>query len=134
MPTVNSLTPTGRPPHARSRVRGRRCPPSRRVARTAVARPSGRRPRCAGCFPQCDPSGPSLRRGPHVGLSSSFNVISFAGPGAMDVVYLETPFTRLWIEGGEGAASHNEPYETITARCSNEGDSLSFLQRLRKEL
>ncbi|GAA2258305.1 hypothetical protein GCM10010145_28330 [Streptomyces ruber] len=52
----------------------------------------------------------------------------------MDVVYLETPFTRLWIEGGEGAASHNEPYETITARCSNEGDSLSFLQRLRKEL
>ncbi|GHI07936.1 DNA-binding protein [Streptomyces cellostaticus] len=71
--------------------------------------------------------------GPHRGLNSSFNIISFAEPGAMDVVYLEIPFTRLWIEGGEGTAAHDELFET-TAGCSlSEQDSVSLIHRLRKE-
>nr|WP_146608177.1 Scr1 family TA system antitoxin-like transcriptional regulator [Streptomyces sp. NTH33] len=49
--------------------------------------------------------------GPHVGPSSAFNVISFAEPKALDVVYLEIPFTRLWIEGGDGAAAHDKLFE-----------------------
>lgn len=72
--------------------------------------------------------------GPHVGLNSAFNVISFAEPGAMDVVYLEIPFTRLWIEGGEGAAAHDELFETIAARSLSERDSVLLLHRLRKEI
>ncbi|MGW0820079.1 helix-turn-helix domain-containing protein [Streptomyces sp. NPDC002845] len=72
--------------------------------------------------------------GPHRGLNSSFNIISFADPGAMDVVYLEIPFTRLWIEGGEGAAAHDELFETIAESSLNERDSVSLLHRLRKEL
>lgn len=72
--------------------------------------------------------------GPHVGLNSAFNIISFAEPGAMDVVYLEIPFTRLWIEGGDSAAAHDELFETIAARSLSERESALFLNRLRKEL
>ncbi|MFD7705794.1 helix-turn-helix domain-containing protein [Streptomyces sp. NPDC059786] len=74
-----------------------------------------------------------LDAGPHHGLSSSFNIISFAEPGAMDVVYLENSFTRRWIEGGEGAAAHEELFETIAARSLSESDSRSLLHRIRKE-
>lgn len=72
--------------------------------------------------------------GPHDGLSSSYNIISFAEPGAMDVAYLEIPFTRLWIEGGEGAAAYDAQFEMIATRSLDEDSSVSFLHRLRKEL
>ncbi|RZB15330.1 XRE family transcriptional regulator [Streptomyces sp. F001] len=72
--------------------------------------------------------------GPHQGLNGSFNIISFAEPGAMDVVYSESPFTQTWVEGGEGAASYDELFETIAGRSLSEQDTLSFLHTLRKEL
>ncbi|GAA0923381.1 Scr1 family TA system antitoxin-like transcriptional regulator [Streptomyces thermoalcalitolerans] len=72
--------------------------------------------------------------GPHVGLSSAFNVISFAEPGAMDVVYLEIPFTRLWIEGGDKAAAHDKLFESLAERSLGERESVLLLHRLRKGL
>jgi transcriptional regulator with XRE-family HTH domain len=72
--------------------------------------------------------------GPHQGLNSPFNIISFAEPGAMDVVYSESAFTQTWVEGGEGAASYDELFETIAERSLSEQDTLSFLHNLRKEL
>ncbi|MEU3344308.1 helix-turn-helix transcriptional regulator [Streptomyces sp. NPDC006700] len=71
--------------------------------------------------------------GPHVGLSSAFNVISFAEPGAMDVVYLEIPFTRLWIEGGDRTAAHDELFEALAERSLSEHDSALLLHRLHKD-
>ncbi|WP_431044581.1 helix-turn-helix domain-containing protein [Streptomyces sp. P1-3] len=72
--------------------------------------------------------------GSHPQMDSAFNIMSFAEPGAMDVVYMEVPFTRLWIEGGEGAAQHVELFETIARQALSEGDSQAFIKRISEEL
>ncbi|MEU9152359.1 Scr1 family TA system antitoxin-like transcriptional regulator [Streptomyces sp. NPDC048417] len=53
-------------------------------------------------------------RGTHPGLNGSFNIMSFAESGAMDVVYVEAPFAQRWVEGGNGAAAYDELFEMIT--------------------
>ncbi|RNG27467.1 XRE family transcriptional regulator [Streptomyces botrytidirepellens] len=68
------------------------------------------------------------------GMNCTFNVISFGEPGAMDVVYMEVPFSQLWIEGGEAAAQHDELFERIARRALNEHDSLELISRLSGEL
>ncbi|MGA4842078.1 helix-turn-helix domain-containing protein [Streptomyces sp. G45] len=70
----------------------------------------------------------------HNGLDGPFNIISFAEPGAMDVVYREMPFSQMWIEGGEGAAQHVELFERIAQSALSESDSLAFICDLSKEL
>jgi hypothetical protein len=72
--------------------------------------------------------------GTHPGLTGSFNIMSFAEPGAMDVVYVEAPFVERWVEGGEFAAAYDELFETITERSLSERESVSFLHELRKRL
>ncbi|MFD0308389.1 helix-turn-helix domain-containing protein [Streptomyces sp. NPDC127119] len=72
--------------------------------------------------------------GTHPGLVGSFNIISFAAPGAMDIVYVEAPFVERWVEGGEAAAAYDELFERITERALDEGESVAFLHQLRKEL
>ncbi|MFE7276658.1 helix-turn-helix domain-containing protein [Streptomyces sp. NPDC057623] len=72
--------------------------------------------------------------GTHSGLNGSFNIISFAAPGAMDVVYVEAPFAQRWVEGGQGAAAYDELFEKITERSLDERESVAFLHTLRKEL
>ncbi|MGW0757929.1 helix-turn-helix domain-containing protein [Streptomyces sp. NPDC002814] len=72
--------------------------------------------------------------GTHLGLNGSFNIISFAEPGAMDIVYTEAPFSQRWIEGGVGAAAYDELFEMIADRALDVQESASFLRRLRKEL
>ncbi|WP_150134368.1 Scr1 family TA system antitoxin-like transcriptional regulator [Streptomyces hyaluromycini] len=72
--------------------------------------------------------------GTHSGLNGSFNVISFAAPGAMDVVYVEAPFAQRWVEGGQGAAAYDELFEKVAACALDEQESVSFLHKLRKEL
>lgn len=74
-----------------------------------------------------------FRAGPHTGLNGSFNIISFAEPGAMDVVYVEIPYTRLWIEGGPRAAAHDELFETLAGRSLDERESVLLLRRLHKD-
>ncbi|MFI6543931.1 helix-turn-helix domain-containing protein [Streptomyces prunicolor] len=72
--------------------------------------------------------------GTHPGLNGSFNIMSFAEPGAMDVVYVESPFVERWVEGGEFAAAYAELFEKITERSLSERESISFLHELRKRL
>ncbi len=69
-----------------------------------------------------------------VGLNCPITVLSFAELGAMDVVYMEVPFTQLWIEGGEGAAKHSELFEAIARRSLDESHSLAFIRDLVKDL
>ncbi|MGP2438683.1 helix-turn-helix domain-containing protein [Streptomyces sp. JW3] len=71
--------------------------------------------------------------GTHFGLNGPFNVISFAEPGAMDVVYVEAPFAQRWVEGGGEAAAYDELFELITERSLGERESVTLLHRLRKE-
>lgn len=72
--------------------------------------------------------------GTHPGLNGSFNIISFAAPGAMDVVYLDAHFTQHWVEGGEATAAYDELFEKIAEHALDERESVSFLHKLRKEL
>lgn len=72
--------------------------------------------------------------GTHPGLNGSFNIMSFAQPGAMDVVYVEAPFVERWVEGGEFAAAYADLFEKITERSLGERESISFLHELRKRL
>ncbi|MEU6090393.1 helix-turn-helix transcriptional regulator [Streptomyces sp. NPDC047085] len=72
--------------------------------------------------------------GTHAALNGSFNIISFASPGAMDVVYVEGPLAERWVEGGDGAAAYDELFEKIAELALDEQESVSFLHDLRKEL
>ncbi|MFF5011966.1 helix-turn-helix domain-containing protein [Streptomyces sp. NPDC001165] len=72
--------------------------------------------------------------GTHPGLNGSFNLMSFAEPGAMDIVYVEAPFAQRWVEGGEGASAYDELFEMITDHSLDESASVSLLRRLRREL
>ncbi|MEV6170288.1 helix-turn-helix transcriptional regulator [Streptomyces sp. NPDC051954] len=73
-----------------------------------------------------------LGAGTHPGLNGSFNIISFAEPGAMDVVYVEAPFAQRWVEGGDAAAAYDELFEKIAERSLSERESVSFLHKLFK--
>ncbi|WP_413812923.1 helix-turn-helix domain-containing protein [Streptomyces sp. OE57] len=72
--------------------------------------------------------------GEHLGMGGAFNVISFAEPGAMDVVYTETAFGQLWVEGGDEAAQHQELFEKIAHHALAESESRSFIEALRGEM
>ncbi|MFJ8675427.1 helix-turn-helix domain-containing protein [Streptomyces sp. NPDC093589] len=72
--------------------------------------------------------------GSQQGMDCAFSIMSFADPGAMDVVYMEIPFSRLWVEGGERAAQHDEVFERLARHALGEGESRAFLTGLSKEL
>ncbi|MFI2235213.1 helix-turn-helix domain-containing protein [Streptomyces chrestomyceticus] len=68
------------------------------------------------------------------GIDCGFNILSFAEPGAMDVVYIEIPRTQAWIEGGREAAEHDAMFERITAHALPERESRTFISSLSKDL
>ncbi|MFS8199575.1 helix-turn-helix domain-containing protein [Streptomyces sp. CWNU-52B] len=72
--------------------------------------------------------------GTHSGLNASFNIISFAAPGAMDVVYVEVPFAQRWVEDEAASASYSEMFEVIAERSLDERQSESLLHELLKGL
>ncbi|MEN2419095.1 helix-turn-helix transcriptional regulator [Streptomyces rimosus] len=72
--------------------------------------------------------------GEHAGMGGTFNIISFAEPGAMDVVYTETALGQLWVEGGEGASQHDRLFEGLAESALSPADSVSFMNTLRKEM
>lgn len=72
--------------------------------------------------------------GHHLGLNGSFNILSFAASGAMDVVYMEAAFSQRWIEGGDAAAAYDVLFDQIAEHSLNDSESLAFLHQLRKEV
>ncbi|MHB9861872.1 helix-turn-helix domain-containing protein [Streptomyces sp. YIM S03343] len=70
---------------------------------------------------------------PHPGLNGPFNILSFAEPGAMDIVYAETPFTQRWEEGGDRALAYGGLFETISEHSLDTNASASLLRKLRRE-
>ncbi|KAK1186262.1 helix-turn-helix transcriptional regulator [Streptomyces sp. NBS 14/10] len=72
--------------------------------------------------------------GAHLGMNGAFNIISFTEPGAMDVVYTETAFGRLWVEGGGEAAQHQDLFEEISRSALTEPESKAFIEVLREEM
>lgn len=72
--------------------------------------------------------------GAQLGMGCGFSLLSFADPGAMDVVYLQVPRHPLWLEGGEGAAEHDELFEGIAQQALSESDSRAFIGRISQGL
>ncbi|MEU2787428.1 helix-turn-helix transcriptional regulator [Streptomyces sp. NPDC007100] len=68
------------------------------------------------------------------GIDCGFNILSFAEPGAMDVVYIEIPRTQAWIEGGREAAEHDAMFERIATHALCERESRTFISNLSKDL
>jgi len=67
-------------------------------------------------------------------LAGSFNVLSFAEPGAMDVAYQELPFSTTWVEGGEFAAQHVRLFEETARDALPEAESRASIGTLSKGL
>ncbi|KUO19841.1 helix-turn-helix domain-containing protein [Streptomyces dysideae] len=72
--------------------------------------------------------------GSHPGMTSAFSVVSFAEPGAMDVVYMDTTSSTLWLESEADAARHNTKFERIARTALALHDSVTLIERIRKEL
>ncbi|MGW5939869.1 helix-turn-helix domain-containing protein [Streptomyces celluloflavus] len=72
--------------------------------------------------------------GAQLGMGCGFSLISFAEPGAMDLVYMQVPRHPLWLEGGEGVADHDELFEGIAQQALSESDSRAFISSLSKGL
>ncbi|MEV6588274.1 helix-turn-helix domain-containing protein [Streptomyces acidicola] len=72
--------------------------------------------------------------GSHPGMTSAFSIVSFAEPGAMDVVYMDTTSSTLWLESEADAVRHNTTFERIARNGLALHDSVALIERIRKEL
>lgn len=72
--------------------------------------------------------------GSHPGMTSAFSIVSFAEPGAMDVVYMDTTSSTLWLESEADAARHNTTFDRIVRNGLATQDSVTLIERIRKEL
>ncbi|MFP3987777.1 helix-turn-helix transcriptional regulator [Streptomyces sp. E11-3] len=72
--------------------------------------------------------------GSHPGMTSAFSIVSFAESGAMDVVYMDTTSSTLWLESEADAARHDAAFGRIARNGLAPRDSLALVERIRKEL
>ncbi|MFJ2111198.1 MULTISPECIES: helix-turn-helix domain-containing protein [unclassified Streptomyces] len=72
--------------------------------------------------------------GAHAGLGGAFNILSFAEPGALDVVYLDTPASNLWVESEQDAARHTAIFEHVVRNSLPSSASQALIGRVLKEL
>lgn len=72
--------------------------------------------------------------GAHPGMTSAFTVVSFAEPGALDVVQADTPSTKVWLESETEAARHNTIFDRITRLGLSRHSSAGLIDGIRKEM
>ncbi len=72
--------------------------------------------------------------GSHPGMTSAFSIVSFAEHGAMDVVYMDTTSSTLWLESEMDADRHNITFGRIARNGLAPRDSIALIERIRKEL
>ncbi|WP_307847598.1 helix-turn-helix transcriptional regulator [Streptomyces sp. F63] len=72
--------------------------------------------------------------GAHPGMTSSFTVVSFADPGSMDVVYMDTASSTLWLESESDAAHHTGIFDRIARLGLAQRDSSDLIETIRKEM
>ncbi|MEV6314089.1 helix-turn-helix transcriptional regulator [Streptomyces sp. NPDC051776] len=72
--------------------------------------------------------------GAHPGMTSAFTVVSFAEPGAIDVVHMDTTSTTLWLESEADAAHHGGIFDRITRLGLAERSSTRLIDSIRKEM
>ncbi|MEU0809997.1 helix-turn-helix transcriptional regulator [Streptomyces sp. NPDC005970] len=72
--------------------------------------------------------------GAHPGMTSAFNIVSFSEPGAMDVVFMDTTSTTLWLESETDAAHHGVLFDRIARLSLAQHDSLALIRRVCEEM
>jgi len=72
--------------------------------------------------------------GAHPGMTSAFTIVSFAEPGALDVVHVDTTSSTLWLESGTDADHHNGLFDRITRLSLVQRNSVRLIEGILKEL
>ncbi|MCL7379436.1 helix-turn-helix transcriptional regulator [Streptomyces sp. 35G-GA-8] len=72
--------------------------------------------------------------GAHPGMTSAFTIVSFAEPGALDVVHMDTTSTTLWLEGDTDAAHHGQLFYRISRLGLAQRNSVGLIDGILKEL
>jgi hypothetical protein len=66
-------------------------------------------------------------------MTSAFNIVSFAENGAMDVVYMDTTASSLWLESEADAARHGVLFDRIVRQSLSQASSADLIDRIREE-
>jgi hypothetical protein len=72
--------------------------------------------------------------GAHPGMTSAFTVVSFAEPGALDLVQADTVSTKVWLESESDAAPHNAIFDRLTRLGLARHESLCLIDSIRREM
>ncbi|MFF3262971.1 helix-turn-helix domain-containing protein [Streptomyces sp. NPDC002932] len=71
--------------------------------------------------------------GAHPGMTSAFTIVSFAEPGALDVVHMDTTSTTLWLESDTDAARHSGLFNRIARLALAQHNSAKLIDGMLKE-
>lgn len=72
--------------------------------------------------------------GAHPGMTSAFTIVSFGEAGALDVVYMDTTSTTLWLESDTDAAHHSQLFERVARLGLAQRNSVGLIDGIVKEL
>ncbi|MFC1230862.1 MULTISPECIES: helix-turn-helix domain-containing protein [Streptomyces] len=72
--------------------------------------------------------------GANPGMIGAFGIVSFAEPGALDVVHMDVPSSTLWLESEEDAARHRRIFDRIARVGLAERNALDLMETIRKEM
>lgn len=72
--------------------------------------------------------------GANAGMIGSFSIVSFAEPGALDVVHMDVPSSTLWLESEDDAARHGRIFDRIARVGLAERNALDLIEAIRKEM
>ncbi|MFD0290007.1 helix-turn-helix domain-containing protein [Streptomyces sp. NPDC127118] len=72
--------------------------------------------------------------GAHPGMTSAFTIVSFAEPGALDVVHMDTTSTTLWLESDTDAERHSSLFDRISRLGLAQHTSVRLINAILREL
>ncbi|MFD0023106.1 helix-turn-helix domain-containing protein [Streptomyces sp. NPDC058382] len=72
--------------------------------------------------------------GAHPGMTSAFTIVSFAEPGALDVVHMDTTSTTLWLESDTDAGRHDRIFDRMTRLALAQRNSAALIDGILKEM
>ncbi|MFD4557471.1 helix-turn-helix domain-containing protein [Streptomyces sp. NPDC058469] len=72
--------------------------------------------------------------GANPGMIGAFSIVSFAEPGALDVVHMDVPSSTLWLESEDDAARHGRIFDRIARVGLAERNALDLIEAIRKEM
>ncbi|KWT59597.1 DNA-binding protein [Streptomyces albus subsp. albus] len=72
--------------------------------------------------------------GAHPGVTNAFTIVSFDGPGAVDVVHMDTTSATVWLESESDAIHHRAIFDRITRLGLARRSSADLIANIRKEM